>query len=310
MPLSFVCERRVGTGLRIYALPIIRSPRGKVILGDGVQLCHRRGGPRRRVLPTACGCGRFCPAPKSCLRPRRHEWRGGHRPFGHRPDWQGRIDWARCFITDSDFHHAWPPEERDALVGTATDRDVQIGDRSWLGAGCIVLKGVPISEPTPWIGAGSVVTRKHSAQRLAAGNPCRVIRMLDASGTAATACRPGARISSFPMIRAMPHVSPIAWWPGGRHSELPACRNITSPIVQGPEGPGVFQPTVRRGARAAFSIRTTRRWLRVSLPASNRNLTLNSKGVGLFPITAAEPRTQSPQRILLHEHGITTPPGR
>lgn len=52
---------------------------------------------------------------------------------------------------------------------------VHIKKNVWLGAGCIVLPGVPIGENTV-IGAGSVVTKDIPANVVAAGTPCRVLR--------------------------------------------------------------------------------------------------------------------------------------
>jgi maltose O-acetyltransferase len=54
---------------------------------------------------------------------------------------------------------------------------VSIGDGVWLGGGTIVCPGVTIGENAV-VGAGSVVTRHLSANVLAAGNPCRIIRQL------------------------------------------------------------------------------------------------------------------------------------
>lgn len=60
-------------------------------------------------------------------------------------------------------------------------RPVHIGDDVWIGGGAIVLPGVRIGDRSV-IGAGSVVTRDIPDDVLAAGNPCRVIRRLDAAG--------------------------------------------------------------------------------------------------------------------------------
>lgn len=52
-----------------------------------------------------------------------------------------------------------------------------IEDDVWIGAHCIILKGVTIGARTI-IGAGSVVTKSIPTDCIAAGNPCRVIRHL------------------------------------------------------------------------------------------------------------------------------------
>ena len=56
-------------------------------------------------------------------------------------------------------------------------RPVRIGNKAWLGARAIVLKGVTIGEGAI-IGAGSVVTEDVPSWTLAAGNPARIIRPL------------------------------------------------------------------------------------------------------------------------------------
>jgi acetyltransferase-like isoleucine patch superfamily enzyme len=54
---------------------------------------------------------------------------------------------------------------------------VKIGNKAWIGARAIILKGVNIGEGAV-IGAGSVVTKDVPDWTIAAGNPARVIRPL------------------------------------------------------------------------------------------------------------------------------------
>ena len=56
---------------------------------------------------------------------------------------------------------------------------VVIGDNVWLGGGAIVLPGVTVGADTV-VGAGSVVTRDLPAGVVAAGNPARIVRRVDA----------------------------------------------------------------------------------------------------------------------------------
>lgn len=56
---------------------------------------------------------------------------------------------------------------------------IEIGDDVWLGGGVIVCPGVQIGARSV-IGAGSVVTKEIPAGVLAVGNPCRVIRPIEA----------------------------------------------------------------------------------------------------------------------------------
>ncbi|EGU46310.1 acetyltransferase [Vibrio ichthyoenteri ATCC 700023] len=57
---------------------------------------------------------------------------------------------------------------------------ITIGDNVWLGGSVVVCPGITIGENSV-VGAGSVVTKDIPANVVAAGNPCRVIRPLDAS---------------------------------------------------------------------------------------------------------------------------------
>ena len=57
-------------------------------------------------------------------------------------------------------------------------RPIEIGADVWVGGGALILAGVRIGSRSV-IGAGSVVTRDVPDDVLAAGNPCRVIRVLD-----------------------------------------------------------------------------------------------------------------------------------
>jgi maltose O-acetyltransferase len=73
-----------------------------------------------------------------------------------------------------------PLDPRLRAAGRELARPVRIGNRVWLGGGCIVCPGVAIGDDTT-IGAGSVVTRNIPPSVFAAGNPCRVIRAIPAA---------------------------------------------------------------------------------------------------------------------------------
>lgn len=77
-----------------------------------------------------------------------------------------------CYITDHD-HGMAPglPVMTQPLVSRAT----VISDGVWLGAGCIVLKGVTIGSNSV-VGAGSVVVHDLPADVIAVGRPARVVR--------------------------------------------------------------------------------------------------------------------------------------
>jgi acetyltransferase-like isoleucine patch superfamily enzyme len=85
---------------------------------------------------------------------------------------------ANCTIVDTDFHPLDPGERRVSPLAGRT-RPVVIEDDVFIGMGCLVLKGVTLGNGSV-IGAGSVVTQDVGAGMVAAGNPARAIRRLDA----------------------------------------------------------------------------------------------------------------------------------
>lgn len=60
---------------------------------------------------------------------------------------------------------------------TVQSAPVTIGDDVWIGANCIILKGVTIGARSV-IGAGSIVTRDIPSDCIAAGTPAKVIKSL------------------------------------------------------------------------------------------------------------------------------------
>ena len=79
-------------------------------------------------------------------------------------------------ITDTDVHPMDYMARRSSNEGTKS-APVVIEDDVWIGAHCIILKGVTIGARSV-IGAGSVVTKSIPADCVAAGNQCRVIKNL------------------------------------------------------------------------------------------------------------------------------------
>lgn len=76
---------------------------------------------------------------------------------------------ANTLITDSDWHLD------DTRVSPA--KPVVIGDNVWLGVNSVVMKGVTIGENSV-IGANSLVVKDIPANVIAAGNPCKVLKVL------------------------------------------------------------------------------------------------------------------------------------
>lgn len=92
---------------------------------------------------------------------------------------------ANSLIIDTDWH-SLDPDSRirgdDGCSGPVT-----VEDNVWIGMRTIVLKGVTIGENSV-IGAGSIVTTSIPANVLAAGQPARVIRGLQATQAATNRC--------------------------------------------------------------------------------------------------------------------------
>ena len=84
---------------------------------------------------------------------------------------------ACCLIIDTDTHQIDYLQRRKG-EGHIKSAPITIEDDVWIGAHCIVLKGVTIGARSI-IGSGSVVTKDIPADCIAGGNPCRVIRILN-----------------------------------------------------------------------------------------------------------------------------------
>jgi acetyltransferase-like isoleucine patch superfamily enzyme len=83
---------------------------------------------------------------------------------------------SQVCIYDSDFHELHPDRRRG---GTPSMGQVVLGENVFVGDGVTILKGVEIGRDSV-VGAGSVVTSSIPAGVIAAGNPARVVRTLEA----------------------------------------------------------------------------------------------------------------------------------
>ncbi len=81
---------------------------------------------------------------------------------------------ADASISDSDWHGVY---NRLRPFGRAT-RSVNIKNNVWIGERAIITKGVTIGENSI-IGAGAVVTKDIPPNRIAAGNPAKVIKEIN-----------------------------------------------------------------------------------------------------------------------------------
>jgi len=81
---------------------------------------------------------------------------------------------ADTLILDTDAHHLNWQERRNG--GERSSKPVIIEDDVFIGIRSIILKGVTIGARS-LIGAGSVVAKRVTPDCVAAGNPCKIIRM-------------------------------------------------------------------------------------------------------------------------------------
>lgn len=163
-----------GSNLGIIGFPSVKVSRGALVrLDSGVSVVSARWA--NRLSPG-------CPSTLVADRP------GAEIVLGEGVGISNTVVWARTRITigartmigsgsmilDHDFHEL--PLGSDKEVKAAP---VEIGERVFIGARSIVLKGVKIGDGAI-IGAGSVVTRDIPANTIAAGNPVKIIREISA----------------------------------------------------------------------------------------------------------------------------------
>ena len=170
---------QLGTGVCLYGMPIVTLAETSVMeIGDNVVLCSESES-------TALGVSR--PVILRTLRS------GARISIGENAGLSGTVVCAAtgveigadCLIgadvqiVDTDFHSI-QPEGRYSCINPdkIAAAPVRIGRNVFIGAGSKILKGVTIGENSV-IGAGSIVTRDIPSNVIAAGNPVRVIRVLD-----------------------------------------------------------------------------------------------------------------------------------
>ncbi len=79
-----------------------------------------------------------------------------------------------AYITDCDWHDIY-----DRVTSMGKPEPVRIGNNVWIGDSVIVCKGVTIGDNSV-IGAGSVVVRDVPPNCIAAGNPAKIVKHLEA----------------------------------------------------------------------------------------------------------------------------------
>ncbi len=161
------CE--LGAGVILNGLPYIRRKgSGRILLGDGVNVNASRWGnwlgtPGAMILSVEDG---------AVL-----EFKAGSGVSSSQiianigiEIGEGSMIGAGCLLCDSDMH------EVPLGSGKATAKaPIRIGRNVFVGARCIILKGVNIGDGAV-VGAGSVVSRDIPAGATAVGNPAVVVR--------------------------------------------------------------------------------------------------------------------------------------
>lgn len=73
---------------------------------------------------------------------------------------------------------AHPLDSKLRVQGLEYGEPITLGENVWIGAGAIILPGVTIGNNSV-VGAGSVVTENIPENKVAVGNPCRVMRNIE-----------------------------------------------------------------------------------------------------------------------------------
>ncbi len=170
--LKSVCKS-VGKGLRVECLPYMRGT-GALTLGENVYLSGRScfyfmgGMPEMPEIVVGNGTfiGNGCTLSAACR----------------------IVIGADCLVStnvrihDNDGHPLEPERRlRKEPIRQDEASGVIIGNNVWIGAHAIVLKGVTIGDHAV-IATGAIVTQDVPECAVVAGNPARVVKMLEAPG--------------------------------------------------------------------------------------------------------------------------------
>ena len=85
---------------------------------------------------------------------------------------------ANCKLIDTDMHAIDMAERNADNFDAVKTAPIKIGESCFIGCNCLILKGVTIGDGAV-IGAGSVVTSDVPPFTVAAGNPARVIKIIE-----------------------------------------------------------------------------------------------------------------------------------
>jgi maltose O-acetyltransferase len=177
--LEGMCHSGISIGnATVFHVPVRSGGRGTVIIGDKNSFGFW-GAPR-------LGSGEILLQPRHC---NARIVIGNENAFSNNVSLIAMTEISignRCLIgdqvsiLDSDFHEISPSSRHS---GPGQSAAVKVGNNVWLGARAMILKGVSIGDNTV-VGAMSLVTTSLPANCLAAGNPARMIRIIDAESVA------------------------------------------------------------------------------------------------------------------------------
>lgn len=173
-----------GKNLQVYNKVYVTGVRGKICIGDNFHFTSGDG--INPIFRNLRGCihtassssviiiGNHVGMSAPCI------WIKTKLTIGHHVNIGGN-----CIILDTDVHQLDYLARRgekiaDKCQNTTTEQTapITIEDDVWIGANCIILKGVTIG-PRSVIGAGSVVSKNIPADCIAAGNPCKIIKRIN-----------------------------------------------------------------------------------------------------------------------------------
>jgi len=166
---------RVGRNVRFYGRPVITREAGSTLsLGDGVVL---NSSLRANPLGNAQPCVVRTLAADAHLTLGRGVGVSGSTIVAAKTVviGEGTQIGVGCLVMDTDIHERVPGTGEIASSFCPNAKPVRVGRHVFIGARCIILKGVTIGDCAT-VGAGSVVTKDVDAGSIVAGNPARKLR--------------------------------------------------------------------------------------------------------------------------------------
>lgn len=180
-PLHFQLNGvRVGKGLRVSGLPILRLAEGTQLnIGEHVLLLSRPSdNPLRNVAPCSF----------SLIQ------RGAVIELGDHSSFSGTVMCAatritigkhvmigaNCTLSDTDFHPLLPEQRRIHRTRGAAARPIIIEDDVFIGTQAIILKGTHLGAGCV-VGAGAVVSGTFPPRSVIVGSPAVVVKQLEPS---------------------------------------------------------------------------------------------------------------------------------